>query len=237
MSAYNPDDFIMYAGKGIHRNVAFTKVAPLGWTREQVASFTEEDLAVVLKGRLGPGAALPSHVDLAPQVEKKPITNKELQEKLDSDFTDVGDEGIKKIIPPPTSRLNPVDPTKTPGAVPTSPAIMPQLQQVGPVTPLNLEPRGDAGKLKSILDAAAALAGVNPDLAKQLLTEHNLQKVFITVYPAVSKIFDAAYIKSLPAGLEGSVILAVEAYPTITHIITSQGTMTVLGRILTKETK
>lgn len=53
-NTFDPEDFVTYGGRAIHRAIIHQKIATLGWTPEQTAMLTDEQVKQVMEGRLGP---------------------------------------------------------------------------------------------------------------------------------------------------------------------------------------
>lgn len=218
--AYDEDDIILIGGSGVHRSVIATKLAPLGWNRDQIGVMTDDEIKQVMASKAR--APVPSVAATQPQLAPKPVVEQHQPKVINLDALDSAPDtevmtGVADAssIPEPTSGITPVRPLPPPPpkpgvpgarAAPQNPYLATQPQPAmkppedprrDPEPPVNTRPTNDPKRLMSILEAAATMVSpprVGPatkEQARRLVTEHHLRAAFMAIYPRqAARLFD-----------------------------------------------
>lgn len=258
--AYDPDEMVPYKGKMIPKEVVFHKVKGLGWNTRLFGLLDDSEIVKVLEERKTPAQMgktmettfVPNQtpaviVDLNSEEGNDPSvmapmgsTPREDHTSLAAPSSPVLESGIAvtTIAPPSHSgkHLRPIDPTKSgalPQPAPQAPGPWPVIATKAPnVKP----PKTDTAKLMSMLDAAFQLAGNDATMstAKVLVTTNGLERAFQSMYPELAKKVLGRMDMTPDSKCRGGTVLDIEleADNGYCHIITSAGTITIIGNNL-----
>jgi hypothetical protein len=253
--SYEPDDMVMIGKHSISRADVHRRIASLGWTMDQVLAMEEADVAQVFTQKTrapGGGVVQPPPIQ-RPQAAAPVAPGGKIDiNAIGEDPEIMGDPATAAAaaaraadtigppslvtpagsMPPSPHHRRPIDPTR-PQLQPAAGSAQPQLAQPPAAPVAKPAPRQDPGRLKTVLQAASALAKnqATHDLARSMLKEHGLQIAFTTLYPKEADILFDEVDYVAPAGIApGAVILAIETHPNVIYLITNLGTLAISGQ-------
>lgn len=251
---FDPEDFVTYRGKALHRSIVQEKIGSLGWSPEQTVQLTDEQVRIVMDQRCSPDQVDIQYTEHGSHVVRIGKDGEVPQTQYPSSEINTPGLSLEEATKPPLpgTRLTNVRPpaSATPvmqqseddspiigrRTIKPEPAPEPPPPPPPQTMPVSIPaPATDWRQVIALLDAVVALASLetNYKQASALCSAHSLWDALETYDYSAWDTLGGSSFKN--PNLEddtcvGGTILKCEVANGAIHILTTKGTLSLTGK-------